>query len=329
MDIYCRWSKIASHFPGRTDNEIKNVWNTHLKKRLSKNNSDPCGDHDQSKEYSSITSSSSSSSSTTSVLSSGKRSSKVLPEHMHHQSEEESLDPKKPRIESHEDYHIEIQEKIYQDHDDDQGQKEPKEKLVTNTTSSASSYDSNVSNNTSQVGVSKLDDHQEDMDLLFDFKGPYDVITNMLQEVNKPEVSDYNNPTVLESVPLEADYDFWNMLDSFTSLQPNHHEVQLQDSEACDHQRSNFGPILEYSSDIETKKWFKYLENELGLEGTTENDNQNHVMHDEVLVPSENNSFHYHDLIEAKPESDSCLGFTTAYNSLWPSNNLPQSSAAI
>ncbi|RVW89677.1 Transcription factor MYB58 [Vitis vinifera] len=29
-----KWSKIASHFPGRTDNEIKNVWNTHLKKRL-------------------------------------------------------------------------------------------------------------------------------------------------------------------------------------------------------------------------------------------------------------------------------------------------------
>ncbi|XP_042005349.1 transcription factor MYB58-like [Salvia splendens] len=31
-----KWSKIASCLSGRTDNEIKNVWNTHLKKRANK-----------------------------------------------------------------------------------------------------------------------------------------------------------------------------------------------------------------------------------------------------------------------------------------------------
>ncbi|KAL3631185.1 hypothetical protein CASFOL_024169 [Castilleja foliolosa] len=36
-----RWSTIASHLPKRTDNEIKNYWNTHLKKKLTKMGIDP------------------------------------------------------------------------------------------------------------------------------------------------------------------------------------------------------------------------------------------------------------------------------------------------
>ncbi|KAJ4968660.1 hypothetical protein NE237_015361 [Protea cynaroides] len=32
-----RWSAIAARLPGRTDNEIKNVWHTHLKKKLKQN----------------------------------------------------------------------------------------------------------------------------------------------------------------------------------------------------------------------------------------------------------------------------------------------------
>ncbi|CAN6480688.1 unnamed protein product [Victoria cruziana] len=36
-----RWSLIAGRLPGRTDNEIKNYWNSHLSKKLRRNGIDP------------------------------------------------------------------------------------------------------------------------------------------------------------------------------------------------------------------------------------------------------------------------------------------------
>ncbi|KAJ9707211.1 hypothetical protein PVL29_002281 [Vitis rotundifolia] len=36
-----KWSRIAVHLPGRTDNEIKNFWNTHVKKKFLQMGLDP------------------------------------------------------------------------------------------------------------------------------------------------------------------------------------------------------------------------------------------------------------------------------------------------
>ncbi|KAL8141044.1 hypothetical protein V2J09_007065 [Rumex salicifolius] len=41
LSIFLGWSLIAGRIPGRTDNEIKNYWNTHLSKKLISQGIDP------------------------------------------------------------------------------------------------------------------------------------------------------------------------------------------------------------------------------------------------------------------------------------------------
>lgn len=283
-----KWSKIASGLPGRTDNEIKNVWNTHLKKRLApKKVSESSAD--ESKPESSITSSSSSSSES-------------------FFSNERPNSPK-TTTPSNNEFNDQAEKLSVEDKMDKDSEKQLSNELVNITEDpkessvSLSSVESNIVN-TSQIVEHKPEEEQLASPL--PYLGHYDV-GSMLEEVDKPNQ--------LIEIPWEPDYDFWKLLDddnSLGSFQSN--EVQLGEFPAI----QNIILGEEGVHDAEAKKWSHDFENEFGVVGGIKESSKDHFLPKNYAVEPEmdhTQAFDFDDIDMARPESELDFG----YIQLWPS----------
>nr|URY18948.1 MYB protein [Zanthoxylum bungeanum] len=279
-----KWSKIASYLPGRTDNEIKNIWSTHLKKKLASRDATK---FQESKE-SSLSSIASPSSSTN--MSSGKRNAGT---ELHEHQCDQNYVPRKPREEQND---MEISEKVQQSN---RISTSKEVMMMKELSASSCSSGNSIVSNPREVDATRPDDQKGTSQ--FEFSTHYDVALglNNFEEVNKPEMIISISDEGLE-IPFESDFDFWGMLDSLETFQSN--EVDAGQS-------TSFGEASDRSREAESRKWFQYLENELGLEATTGDENDA----TEAIVPETCETL-------LKPEVDS--GFT--YFQLW--NASPQSS---
>ncbi|OWM81066.1 hypothetical protein CDL15_Pgr007097 [Punica granatum] len=164
-----QWSKIASHLPGRTDNEIKNVWNTYLKKRLPAFNGYADSTGDESKRDSSLTSTSSTHSSPSSFATHGAGGDRDM-----------EIDPGNKEVQ--------IKDML-----DRTGQNKP---------SSSASHGSNASNISCEVGDAEKDG-KEKLDLFFDIMEEVnkpDIVTGNNALLDIPFEYDTDFWTMLDSL---------------------------------------------------------------------------------------------------------------------------------
>ncbi|CAL0333678.1 unnamed protein product [Lupinus luteus] len=249
-----KWSKIASHLPGRTDNEIKNAWNTHLKKRLANKKTSEIDSNENQMGKS--------------IAPSFVSSSKPI-------LLNETLNPVIPTVGN-----------VFGMNDSEVAMiKDPEEDLVMK------SFDEfvNITQNSSQLSTSVSSN-----------------VNKSLQEAEKPN-------SVVE-IPLEVDYDFWEILDNMPT-QTN--DVQLGQVGASN--PPNVGQ--EGVQDAETKKYLHDLGNDFGLGATNETNKdlcleKNNAVIELGMIPQ---PFEFYEISSPESDSDIDLGYVHWWSS-WPQN---------
>lgn len=248
-----RWSKIAAELPGRTDNEIKNVWNTHLKKRLlgkyskcHSNNIKTKNDEDSSL----IISSSSLSSSTATSNTCGEV---PCPEHNRLLTSDLPASDQCPAVTLMPDILTEIPTNICPDTDTKE----------TSRTSSFSSLALDFSSSTTQVCNHPAQYPGKEMESLFSYseEGP----NSYLEESKRMDILDI----------LDTDFDIRTVLEDFEKFESQ----QEQQPVPSRLQGSTFGDenyIINHDTELaEKSEWYKYLENnDIGLMGITGEEDQ-------------------------------------------------------
>ncbi|CAN1157884.1 Transcription factor MYB63 [Linum perenne] len=285
-----KWSKIASRLPGRTDNEIKNVWNTHLKKRLSSNN-------DELANQSSPTSSSSSSSISSVTTSSGKRKESETAADQQRKKQSHPVS-KKQRTLPIEEYDEEEEDEVV---DEGEIQDGTVDEFIDIHQIKSIEEAKEISNSSITIGAGKAEEvEEEQIDSLFELGESVGNVFDVLEEVNDP------NPLMIDELDFrissepEEDMEFWNLLDGLirepAATQPTSNidnvTVQLPSHEFGGTDQIDLAAQLVDDGENDNQKWLRYLETELGLEEINNgesNQNQEDCSNVHVLPKGEGN----------------------------------------